>query len=158
MLSRSQGIQYTPNLGLLAAAAASLQSCLTLRPQRWQPTRLPRPWDFPGKSTGVGCPFLPQCIHAKLLQLCLTLCDPMDSSPPGSSLHGILQARILGCYFLLRLIRATVQRQKLHPPIEAMERKAHRGRHCPGSHRSWDELRGGHRPPDFWHRRRPLVD
>ena len=34
------------------------------------------------------------CIHAKLLQLCLTLCDPMDCSPPGSSVHGILQARI----------------------------------------------------------------
>ena len=33
--------------------------------------------------------------HAKLLQLCLTLCNPMDHSPPGSSVHGILQARIL---------------------------------------------------------------
>ena len=32
---------------------------------------------------------------AKLLQSCLTLCDPMDSSPPGSSIPGILQARIL---------------------------------------------------------------
>ena len=37
------------------AAAESLQSCPTVRPQRWQPTRLPRPWDSPGKSTGVGC-------------------------------------------------------------------------------------------------------
>ena len=35
------------------------------------------------------------CVHAKLLQSCLTLCDPMDCSPPGSSVHGILQARIL---------------------------------------------------------------
>ena len=35
------------------------------------------------------------CAHAKSLQLCLTLCDPMDYSPPGSSVHGILQARIL---------------------------------------------------------------
>ena len=34
-------------------------------------------------------------MHAKSLQLCLTLCDPMDSSPPGSSVHGILQVRIL---------------------------------------------------------------
>ena len=34
-------------------------------------------------------------MHAKSLQLCLTLCDPMDCSPPGSSVHGILQARIL---------------------------------------------------------------
>ena len=37
-----------------AAAAKSLQSCLTLRPHRRQPTRLPRPWDSPGKNTGVG--------------------------------------------------------------------------------------------------------
>ena len=35
------------------------------------------------------------CMGAKLLQLCLTLCDPMDYTPPGSSVHGILQARIL---------------------------------------------------------------
>ena len=34
-------------------------------------------------------------LHAKSLQLCQTLCDPMDCSPPGSSVHGILQARIL---------------------------------------------------------------
>ena len=34
-------------------------------------------------------------MHAKLLQSCSTLCDPMDSSPPGSSVHGILQARVL---------------------------------------------------------------
>ena len=39
-----------------------LQSCLTLRPQRWQPTRLPRPWDSPGKNTGVDC-------HCLLLQV-----------------------------------------------------------------------------------------
>ena len=35
-------------------------------------------------------------MHAKSLQLCLTLCNPMDCGPPGSSVHGILQARILG--------------------------------------------------------------
>ena len=35
------------------------------------------------------------CVHAQLLQLCLTLCNPMDCSPPGSSVHGILQIRIL---------------------------------------------------------------
>ena len=43
---------------LTAAAAKSLQSCPTLRPHRQQPTRLLRPWDFPGKSTGVGCHLL----------------------------------------------------------------------------------------------------
>ena len=116
----------------------------SVRPHRWQPTRLPRPWDSPGKNTGVGCRFLLQCMKvkvkvkssvvsdsvlphglpptrllrpwdfpgkstgvgchclllrgaaaAKLLQSCQTLCDPMDSSPPGSSVHGILPARIL---------------------------------------------------------------
>ena len=67
----------------------------SVQPHRWQPTRLLCPWDSPGKNTGVGCHFLLQCMHAKLLQSCPTLCDPMDSSPPGSSIHGILQARIL---------------------------------------------------------------
>ena len=62
-------------------------------------TRLPRPWDSPGKNTGVGCHFLPQCIKVKseseVAQSCLTLRDPMDCSPPGSSIHGIFQARVL---------------------------------------------------------------
>ena len=49
----------------LAAAAKSLQSCPTLRPHRRQPTRLPRPWDSPGKNTGVGCHFLLQCMKVK---------------------------------------------------------------------------------------------
>ena len=35
------------------------------------------------------------CMHAESLQSCLTLCSPMDCSPPGSSVHGILQARVL---------------------------------------------------------------
>ena len=49
----------------LAAAAKSLQLCLTLRPHRWQPTRLPHPWDSPGKNTGMGCHFLLQCMKVK---------------------------------------------------------------------------------------------
>ena len=64
----------------------------TVRPHRWQPTRLPRPWDTPGKNTGVGCHFLLPCMKVKseseVAQLCLTLRDPMDCSPPGSSGHG----------------------------------------------------------------------
>ena len=80
-------------------AAKSLQSCPTLRPQRRQPTRLPCPWDSPGKNTGVGCHFLPQGMKVKsereVTQSCLTLSDPMDCSPPGSSVHGIFQARVL---------------------------------------------------------------
>ena len=66
-------------------------------PHRQQPTRLLCPWDSPGKNTGVGCHFLLQCIKVKseseVAQLCLTLSDPMDCSLPGSSIHGIFQAR-----------------------------------------------------------------
>ena len=36
------------------------------------------------------------CMHAKSFQACLILCNPMDCSPPGSSVHGIFQSRILG--------------------------------------------------------------
>ena len=60
-----------------AAAAKLLQSCLTLRPHRQQPTRLPCPWDSPGKNTGVGCHFLFQCRKVKseseVAQSCPTL-------------------------------------------------------------------------------------
>ena len=77
----------------------SLQPCPTLRPHCPQPTRLPRPWDSPGKNTGMGCHFLLQCIKVKseseVTQLCPTLGDPMDCSLPGSSIHGIFQARVL---------------------------------------------------------------
>ena len=69
-----------------------------MRPHRWQPTRLPRPWDSPGKNTGVGFHFLLQCMKVKseseVAQSCPILCDPMDCSPPGSSIHGIFQARV----------------------------------------------------------------
>ena len=71
----------------------------SVRPQRRQPTRLPRPRDSPGKNTGVGCHFLLQCMKVKsereVTESCLTLHDPMDCSPPGSSIHGIFQARVL---------------------------------------------------------------
>ena len=73
-----------------AAAAQLLQSCPTLRPHGWQPTRLLCPRDSLGNNTGMGCHFLLQCMHAKSLQSCPTLCDPMDSSPLASSVHGIL--------------------------------------------------------------------
>ena len=68
-------------------------------PQRQQPTRLPRPWNSPGKNTRVGCHFLLQCMKVKseseVAHSCLTLSDPMDCSLPGSSIHGIFQARVL---------------------------------------------------------------
>ena len=71
----------------------------SLRPHRRQLTRLSRPWDSPGKNTGVGCHFFLQCMKVKreseVAQSCLTLSDPTDCSLPGSSAHGIFQARVL---------------------------------------------------------------
>ena len=81
----------------------------SVRPHRWQPTRLRRPWDSPGKNTGVGCHFLLQCMKVKreseVAQLCPTLSDPMDCSLPGSSIHGIFQARVV-CHCLLPYSKA----------------------------------------------------
>ena len=71
----------------------------SVRPHRQQPTSLPCHWDSPGKNTGLGCHFLFQSRTGKseseVAQSCPTLCDPMDWSPPGSSVHGIFQARVL---------------------------------------------------------------
>ena len=71
----------------------------SVQPHILQPIRLPRPCDSPGKNTGVGCHFLLQCMKVKseseVAQSYPTLSDPMDSSPPGSSVHGIFQARVL---------------------------------------------------------------
>ena len=68
-------------------------------PHRRQPTRLPRPWDSPGKNAGVGCHFLLQCMKVKseseVAQSCLTPSDRVDCSLQGSSVHGIFQARVL---------------------------------------------------------------
>ena len=84
---------------------SSIDMCMLLllsrfsRVRLWQPTRFPCPWDSPGKSTGVGCHFLLQCMKVKseseIAQSCPTLRDPMDYSLPGSSAHGIFQARVL---------------------------------------------------------------
>ena len=89
----------------------------SVQPHRQQPTRLLCPWDSPGKNTGVGCHFLLQCMKVKseseVAQACPTLSDPMDCSPPGSSIHGIFQARVLECIAIamtsstyIRIIRA----------------------------------------------------
>ena len=80
----------------------------SVQPQRRQPTKLPHPWNSPGKNTGVGCHFLLQCMKVKseseVAQFCPTLSDPMDCSLPGSSAHGISQAKStgVGCHCLLR--------------------------------------------------------
>ena len=71
----------------------------SVQPRRQQPTRLPRPWDSPGKNTGVGCHFLLQFMKVKseceVAQSCPTPSDPMDCSLLGSSIRGIFQARVL---------------------------------------------------------------
>ena len=83
----------------------------SVRPHREQPTRLPHPWDSPGKNTGVGCHFLLQCMKAKseseVTQPCPTLRDPMDCSLPGSCIHGIFPGKStgVGCHHLLRHVR-----------------------------------------------------
>ena len=92
----------------LAATAKSLQSCLTVQPHRRQPTRLPHPWDSPGKNTGVGYHFLLQCMQVKneseVSQSCPTLSDPRLQPTgllcpwdfPGKSTG-------VGCHHLLRI-------------------------------------------------------
>ena len=81
---------------LLLSHFSCVQLCAI---HRWQPTRLPRPWDSPGKNTGVGCHYLFQCRKVKseseVAHSCPTLRDPMDCSPPGYSVHGIFQTRVL---------------------------------------------------------------
>ena len=82
---------------LLLSRFSRVRLCAT--PQTAANQALPRLWDSPGKNTGVGCHFLLQCMKVKseseVAQSCLTLSDPMDCSLPGSSAHGIFQARVL---------------------------------------------------------------
>ena len=93
-----------------------LESCLTLcDPIDGKPTRLPSPWDSPGRNTGVGCHFLLQCMKVKseseVAQSCPTLSDPMDCSPPGSAIHGVFQERVLewgAIVFSVRRIRLCI--------------------------------------------------
>ena len=70
----------------------------SVRPHRWQPTRLPHPWNSPGKNTRMGCHLFFQCMKVKseneVTQSCPTLCNPMDCNLPASSVHGIFQARV----------------------------------------------------------------
>ena len=88
----------TSHIYICCCSVASVVSD-SMRPHRRQPTRLPHPWDSPGKNTGVRCHFLLQCMEVKsereAAQLRPTPSDPMDCSLPGSSIHGIFQARVL---------------------------------------------------------------
>ena len=93
--------KYTTKCNLQIQRCCCIASVVSdsVWPHRWQPTRLLRPWDSPGKNTGAGCHFLLQCMKVKseseVAQLCLTPSDPMDCSLPGSTIHGIFQARVL---------------------------------------------------------------
>ena len=95
----------------------------SVRPHRRQPSRPCHPWDSPGKNTGVGCHFLLQCMKVKseseVTQLCLTLSDPMDCSLPGSSVHGIFQARVLewgAIDWMTSIVRNDKIKKKKFPP------------------------------------------
>ena len=99
----------------------------SVRPRRRQPIRLPRPWDSPGKNTGEGCHFLLQCMKLKseseVAQLCLTLSDPMDCSLPGSSTHGIFQARVLewgATAFMAGIYSDSYYLQPRWPPLQSL--------------------------------------
>ena len=95
------GVIQDTRIDLCCCSCCEVASVVSnsVRPHRRQPARLRRPWDAPGRNTGVGCRFLLHCVKVKseseVAQSCLTLRDPMDCSPPGSSIHGIFQARVL---------------------------------------------------------------
>ena len=106
-----------------------------------RPTRLPRPWDSPGKNTGVGCHFLFQCMKVKseseVTQSCPTASDPMDCSPPGSSIHGIFPSKSTGvgwhCLFRIN------SRDSQYKSGSGREFKKEKRNNCPAS--SLNELR-----------------
>ena len=83
-------------LVLLLSRFSRVQLCVTPETAAHQ---APRPWDSPGKNTGVGCHFLLQCMKVKreseVAQSCPTVHDPIDCSLPGSPVRGIFQARVL---------------------------------------------------------------
>ena len=114
----------------------------SVRPHKQKPTRLPRLWDSPGKNTGVGCHFLLQFMTVKsereVAQSCPILCDPMDHSLPGSSVHGIFQAGVLEWSAII----VTATAKSLHSSILAWEI-------------SWTEELVGYRP---WGRKRVRHD
>ena len=108
LLSHIQGYRYHLSKFhiyalLLLLLLLLLLSCSVVsdsaEPQIWQPIRLPCPWDSPGKNTGMACQFFLQCMKVKseseVTQSCPTFSDQMDCSLPGSSVHGIFQARVL---------------------------------------------------------------
>ena len=127
----------------------------SVRPHRRQPTRLPHPWDSPGKNTGVGCHFLLQCMkmksESKVAQSCPTLSNPMDCSLPGSSIHGIFQARVLEW--------GAIAFSHFQPNLSQIKKGTNaESQHCRDSHGqgslvTWSLL--PHQPPSGCHPRGP---
>ena len=124
----------------------------SVRPHRRQPTRLPRPWDSPGKNTGVSCQFLLQCMkvnnESEAAQSCPTPRDPMDCSLPGPSVHGIFQARVLqwGAIAFSEGNGYPLQYSCLANPMDRGARRAT----VPGVAKNWTWLASKHRRRQ-WH-------
>ena len=99
LLSRIQGCCYHLSKFHMYALLVTSVVSDSVWPHGLKPTRLLRPWDSPGKNTGVGFHFLLQCMkvenESEVAHLCPTLRDPMDCSLPGSSIHGIFRATVL---------------------------------------------------------------
>ena len=119
----------------------------SVRPRRRQPTRLPRLWDSPGKNTGVGCHFLLQCMKVKseseVAQLCPTLRDPMDCSPPGCPSMGFCSQEYWSGvpspspnYCTIALISHASRRRQWHPTPVLLPGKSH-GRRSLGGCSPW---------------------
>ena len=124
----------------------------SVRPHRRQPTRLPCPWDSPGKNTGVGCHFLLQCMKVKseheVAQSCPTPSDPMDCSLPGSSIHGIFQARVRewGAMAFSKVEKdGPLRKGILQPPLLARSSGPEKELKVP------NPTRRGEEPRNVWH-------
>ena len=146
ILRTAQGYHRThiplgcPHTCSLLSHFSRVRLCAT---HRWQPTRLHHPWDSPGKNPGVGCHFLLPCMKVKseseVALSCPTLRNPMDGSPPGSSVHGIFQARVLEwvaiafsdyiacccCCYVASVVSNSVRPHRLHqaPPSLGFSRQ-----------------------------------
>ena len=105
-------IAMTNLLLLLLSRFSRVQLCA----HRGQPTRLPRPWDSPGKNTGVGCHFLLQCMKVKseseVAQSCLTLRphrrQPTRIPHPWDSLDSVLKSRDITFPIKVHIVKTIV--------------------------------------------------
>ena len=136
----------------------------SVRPHRRPSTRLLCPWNSPGKNTGVGCRFLLRCMKVKseseVAQSSPTLSDPMDCSPPGSSVHGMFQARVLewGAIVFSHILHKThswYKKQKTHPSLPHPPSSAYLSRLicCPSRWKLChlnSTAEGSHQPPSYF--------